>query len=613
MQHFEPIAFQQTDVTGGFWAEKQKLIRDVTIHAVHDRFADTGRFQAFQCSWTEGSDEPKPHIFWDSDIAKWIESAAYLLQKAPDAALERQIEAVIDRIEQNQWDDGYFNIYFTVAEPEGRFKNRDCHELYCLGHLIEAAVAYYNATGRDRFLKILDRYIDLVIRVFTVERSAAFTTPGHEEIELALFRLYRLRGDKKYLDLAMFFLNERGKHGEGLTSWCNMRYNQSHLPVRQQHTAEGHCVRACYLYSAMADAAKETGDAELFDACKALFDDITQRKMYVTGGIGSSHCGEAFTVPFDLPNDTAYAETCASIALAMFADRMKLLELDGKYADTVELEYYNGILAGLSLDGKAFFYENPLEINLADRTRHTSVNDRDRLPITQRLEVFDCSCCPPNVTRCIASLGGSLYSVDGDRVCVHQFLSNRASFDGLQLEMQTNYPLDGKVRLSVQGGKGKTLCVRVPGWCRKADFSAPYTLQRGYAMIAIPADTFTLDVDFWMAPTFITAHPAVRADAGKTALQYGPLIYCMEGVDNGADLFDLVIDAAAPADIRFDSFFGANTVTLQGTRTANAADAPLYQQTLTPQRARVPVTFVPYYAFANRGESDMAVWFRCQA
>ena len=613
MEHFEPIAFQHIDVTGGFWAQKQQLIRDVTIHAVHDRFADTGRFQAFCCQWTEGCDEAKPHIFWDSDIAQWIESAAYLLQKSPDAVLEQQIEAVIDQIEQNQWPDGYFNIYFTVVEPDGRFKNRDCHELYCLGHLIEAAVAYYEATGRDRFLNILDRYIDLVIRVFTVERSAAFTTPGHEEIELALFKLYRLRKDNKYLDLAMFFLNERGKHAEGLTHWCNMRYNQSHLPVRQQRTAEGHSVRACYLYSAMADAAKETGDPALLDACKALFDDIVQHKMYITGGVGSSHCGEAFTIPYDLPNDTAYAETCASIALAMFSDRMKLLELDGKYADTVELEYYNGILAGLSLDGKAFFYENPLEINLADRTRHTSVNDRDRLPITQRLEVFDCSCCPPNVTRCLASLGSSLYSVDADRLCVHQFAPNRAALGELQLEMETNYPLDGKVRLSVRGAKGKTLCVRVPGWCKDAAFSAPYVLQRGYAMIDVPDDDFTLEADFPMKPAFYLAHPAVRADAGKAALRYGPLVYCLEAVDNGNDLFDLTVDTEAAADVRFDPFFGANVLTLQGTRTADAAGAPLYQQTLATQREHVPVTFVPYYAYANRGETDMAVWFRYQA
>ena len=241
--------------------------------------------------------------------------------------------------------------------------------------------------------------------------------------------------------------------------------------------------------------------------------------MYITGGVGSSHHGEAFTVPYDLPNDTAYAETCASIALAMFADRMKLIDLDGKYADLVERELYNGVLAGLSLDGKGFFYENPLEINLADHTRHTSVRDSDRLPITQRKEVFDCSCCPPNVTRWIASLGGSLYSMSGDKLCVHQFVPSRAVVDGMRLQMETDYPRNGRVRLSVDGAKGKTLYVRVPLWCRSAAFSAPYTMARGYAVLPIPDDTFVLDVEFRMEPVFYAANPAVRAAALASAKQ----------------------------------------------------------------------------------------------
>ena len=245
IRDLRPISFSDVDVTGGFWKQKQDLIRDVTIFAVRDRFRDTGRFQAFHFSWHEGSDEPKPHFFWDSDIAKWIESAAFLLQKQPDAALEETVEQVIDCMEQHQDADGYFNIYHTVVEPNNRFGDRDHHELYCLGHLIEAGVAYYNATGRDRLLNILDRYIDLVIRVFCVERSANFTTPGHEEIELALIKLYRLRKEQKYLDLALFFLNERGVRPEQGMAWCRRQYMQSHLPVREQKTAEGHAVRAC--------------------------------------------------------------------------------------------------------------------------------------------------------------------------------------------------------------------------------------------------------------------------------------------------------------------------------------------------------------------------------
>ena len=610
MEKWQSVSFENVDITGGFWADKQQLNRDVTIYAVRDRFADTGRFQAFAFGWKEGSDEPKPHFFWDSDIAKWLESAAYIIAKEPNAELEKNVEDVIDLIEKNQCEDGYFNIYHQIVEPELRFKNRDHHELYCLGHLIEAAVAWYNATGRERFINILDKYIDLVIRVFTVEKSAGFATPGHEEIELALFKLYRLRGDKKYLDLAMFFLNERGVNAEKDMEWCNGMYHQSHLPVREQRTAEGHSVRACYLYSGMADAAKETGDVQMLAACKDLFDDIVDKKMYVTGGVGSSHCGEAFTIPYDLPNDTAYAETCAAIALSFFADRMKDIDPDSRYADIVEREMYNGVLAGLSLDGKAFFYENPLEINLADRTRHVSVNDHDRLPITQRLEVFGCSCCPPNVTRYLAALGGSVFSVRDDAICVHQFMELSANVGGAAVAMETNYPNDGKIKLTVAGAKGKTLYIRVPGWCSDYTFSAPYTMERGYAVIAVNADMFELEINFVMRPEFIAAHPSVRADAGKAALQYGPVVYCMEAVDNGGELFDLTVDTASDPEIEFDPNFLLNSVTLKALRTQKEQFSSLYKLCKPMATEETTVKFIPYHAFANRGESDMTVWFR---
>ena len=471
-------------------------------------------------------------------------------------------------------------------------------------------MAWYNATGRDRFINILDKYIDLVIRVFTVEKSASFATPGHEEIELALFKLYRLRGDRKYFDLAMFFLNERGVNEENIAEWCTGKYHQSHLPVREQLTAEGHSVRACYLYSGMADAAKETGDQEMLAACRELFHDITMRKMYITGGVGSSHCGEAFTIPYDLPNDTAYAETCAAIALSFFADRMKDIDFDSKYADIVEREMYNGVLSGLSLDGKAFFYENPLEINLADYTRHTSVNDHDRLPITQRLEVFGCSCCPPNVTRYLASLGGSVFSVKEDVICVHQFMELNASVNGAEIAMETNYPNDGKIRLTVAGAKGRKLYVRVPGWCKDHSFSAPYEMQHGYAVIDLNENVFVLDVEFIMKPVFYAANPAVRADAGKTALQYGPVVYCLESADNGAELYDLSVDTEGVPEIEYNPYFGVNMIALPAVRTDKEKFASLYQ--LAKPVATVPAKakFIPYFAFANRGESDMTVWFR---
>lgn len=609
MTQLHNISFRQVDLTGGFWLDRQTLNCDVTVGAVERRFRDTGRFAAFDCNWTPDSELPRPHIFWDSDIAKWIESVAYLLQKGPQPALYQSARAVIDAIAAHQQADGYFNIFHTVVEPENRFRYRDRHELYCLGHLIEAAVAWYNATGERDFLETLDRYIDLVIRVFQTEKSAAFTTPGHEEIELALLKLYRLQPDKKYLDLALFFLNARGPQDQLLGDWAKEKYNQSHLPVRQQHTAEGHCVRACYLYCAMADAAALTGDAALLDACRALFDDIVNKKMYLTGGIGSTHHGEAFTVPYDLPNDTAYAETCAAIALAMFAQRMQIVDPDAKYADVVERTLYNGILSGVSLDGISFFYENPLEICLTDHEKNRSVNGGDRLPITQRLEVFDCSCCPPNVTRLLASLGDYIFTFGEKDLYVQQYIPCRASFDGMDVEIKTVYPIDGQVTVTVRGGKGKCLRLRIPGWCKAWTCSAPAETACGYAVVDVTDDAFTVRMDFDMTPQWVAANPRVKADAGKLALMRGPVVYCAEGIDHPFSIFCVAVDPDAPVEVK-ENYGGLPTLQCGGWLPQD--DGALYSPASEAEEKKTPVTlrFIPYFTFANRGSSDLLVWLR---
>ncbi len=608
MAQLKNIPFQQVDFTGGFWQDRQTLNRDVTVGAVERRFRDTGRFAAFDCNWTPESELPRPHIFWDSDLAKWIESVAFLLQKGPQPALYASARAIIDAIAAHQQSDGYFNIFHTVVEPENRFRYRDRHELYCLGHLIEAAVAWYNATGEHDFFDTLDRYIDLVIRVFQKEKSAAFTTPGHEEIELALLKLYRLKPDKKYLDLALFFLNERGPQDQLLGDWAKDKYNQSHLPVRQQHTAEGHCVRACYLYCAMADAAALTGDTALLTACRNLFDDITEKKMYLTGGIGSSHHGEAFTVPYDLPNDTAYAETCAAIALAMFAQRMQIIDPDGKYADVVERTLYNGILSGVSLDGISFFYENPLEICLADHEKNRSVNGGDRLPITQRLEVFDCSCCPPNVTRLLASLGDYVFTAGERDLYIQQYIPCRASFDGMDVTVKTAYPADGTVTVAVHGGNGKRLHLRVPGWCKAWTCSAPCKTERGYACVDVTQDDFTVTITFDMTPQWVAANPLVKADAGKLALTRGPVVYCAEGVDHPFSLFAAAVDPQAPVEVK-ESYGGLPTLQGKG-RLSAAGDGLYYPASESEKQTPVTLRFIPYFTFANRGSSDLLVWLR---
>ena len=473
------ITFDKINITDGFWKARQDLNKTVTVNAVWNRFSDTGRIKAFEFKWKEG-DDCKPHIFWDSDVAKWIESAAYIIHKSPDKELEDKIEWLIDRIEENQHSDGYFNLYYTLCEPGKRFTDRTCHELYCLGHLIEAAVAYYNATGKDRFIKILCKYLGLVEKVFVKENSAAFITPGHEEIELALFKLYNCTGNERWLELAMFFLDMRGTvpHDQSLYEGTHPKYSQSHLPVREQFEAEGHCVRACYLYSAMADAALMKNDEKLRLACEKIFDDIVNKKMYITGGLGSTHKGEAFTVAYDLPNETAYAETCAAISLAFFAQRMFILTGESKYADVIERVMYNGILSGISLDGISFFYVNPLEINLINHTRHACVTNGDPLPITQRKEVFDCSCCPPNLTRFIASVGDYIYAQNDDAVFVNQFIASSYEENGQSISIATEYPSQGTVE--IKSSFNKAVAVRIPSWCSSFTASAPYTRKGGY-------------------------------------------------------------------------------------------------------------------------------------
>ncbi|MBQ6021256.1 MAG: glycoside hydrolase family 127 protein [Clostridia bacterium] len=610
MDHLNKLSFHDVDITGGFWKARQELNRKTTIWAVRDRFEDTWRFKAFHFGYREGGDEPKPHYFWDSDVAKWLESAADIISKHPDPVLEAKVEEVIDCIEAHQDENGYFNIYHTVVEPELRFRNQDHHELYCLGHLIEAAVAYYEATGRDRLLNLLDKYIDLVIRAFVTEKTAGFDVPGHEEIELALYRLYECRPDRKYLELANHFINKRGTEPAGFGNWCHPAYLQNHLPVRQQKEAMGHSVRACYLYSGMADEARLNGDEEMLETCRALFDDITKRKMYITGGIGSSHNGEAFTIPYDLPNDTAYAETCAAISLSFFANRMKDMEPDAKYADVIERTMYNGILSGLSLDGRSFFYENPLEINLSDRHRHISMTNSERLPITQRLEVFGCSCCPPNVTRYLASIGDSVCSYDDERIYIHQYMPCDASIGDIRLTVETEYPVDGRIKITLRGAKGKKLYFRIPGWCREFTCGSAYKNERGYAEIAVDADEFTVCADFHIRPVPVAADSRVRADAGKVAVMYGPLVYCAEGVDNpGARLADIRILPDGEIAKEFSPDFDCPVLSCSATVSAGEnEDGALYAPVSEKTRRPFSVKLIPYFAFANRGESDMRVW-----
>ncbi len=599
---------------GGFWKKRFDLNHSVTIPSVYDRFSDTGRFDAFKFDWKE--DEPnQPHIFWDSDVAKWMEAAAYTVSKAPDKNLEAIIDGVVDLIEKNRDDNGYFNIYFTVCERENRFVNRMAHELYCAGHLTEAAIAYYNATGKDKFLKLMCDYMEHIEKVFITEDSAEFNTPGHEEIELALCKLYDCTGNEKYLRMSSHFVETRGrsKKDEQSPFYISHAYDQSHKPVREQDVAIGHSVRATYLYCAMADLALRMKDKSLFDACRKLFLNIANKQMYITGGIGPSAYGERFTEDYDLPNAVAYSETCAAIGLALFARRMSLMDPDSIYADVAETAIYNGSLAGVSLDGKSFFYVNPLEINLNQRRKDNEYYKTDNggnyaNSITQRVEVFSCSCCPPNIARVIASIGDFLYTYNDNAVFVHHYFESDAEFEGIKITQNTEYPNNGNVKLTVKGMAGKALALRIPAWAENYTIDKNIAkLEKGYAYINIDSDEYVINLDFAMECRLVCANPAVEADLGKVALTRGPIVYCAEGVDNDISLSNLIISSDINAKLTFNENMQAYTIEADGFEDGRF-DA-LYR-TYKPDFKERKIKFIPYFAFANRGESDMLVWIR---
>ncbi len=477
--HPQALPLDQVQVLAGFWHDRMTVNREQTLPAVYDKLKSTGRLA---CWRRDVADEDlHRHIFWDSDTAKWIEAAGYALVGRRDEALERQIDEVVGWMVDAQGDDGYLNSYFLMARPEGRWTNlRDNHELYCAGHLMEAAIAYHQATGKRTLLDALTRYADYIGATFGTGPGQKRGYCGHPEIELALVRLAEATGASRYLDLASYFVDERGRtpnyydleaeaRGENPRDfWARTyRYCQAHQPVRDQTVATGHSVRAAYLYSAMVDLARRTRDDGLADACRALWEDLTTRQMYLIGGMGPSDTHEGFTFAYDLPNETAYGETCSAIALAYFAQRM--FELDGKGAtiDVLERAFYNNIIAGVSAEGRHFFQCNPLTAYpyYSPYVRWNGIlADRHY----RRVDWIDCACCPTNLVRLVASVNGYLYAATADTVYVNLFASSRARLRvggaAVTLEQLTDYPWEGAVHLEVRASDpvAFTLAVRVP-------------------------------------------------------------------------------------------------------------------------------------------------------
>lgn len=597
------IEFSDTEITGGYWKTRQEINSEVTLKSVYERFKETHRFDALKCEWKDG-DPDMPHIFWDSDVAKWIEGAAYILNSKDDDEAAEIIENAIDCIIENSDENGYFNSHYLVTEQGERFRHRDCHELYCAGHLFEAAVAYYEITGKDRFLKAMCKFADYIEKVFKNEKSAAFTTPGHPEIELALMRLYKATGEKRYADLAKYFIDEHGKYADdnNYYDWVNEYYNLDEMPIRERETAEGHCVRAMYLMCGAADVAAEYCDDELKKACERVFNNIVNKRMYITGGVGSTNIGEAFTVDYDLPNRTAYTETCAAISLAMFANRMLKFGADSKYADIVEKAIYNGVMSGVSLDGKSFFYENPLEIDPDFNNVNTSTKTKERFPITQRLEVFGCSCCPPNILRFVASIAGFLYGFDDDTIYVHQYMNSKTDTHGIKIEQKTEYPKNGKITVKCDADK-KYIAFRIPGWCKSFTVNCDYVMKNGYAYVQL-AGNDKLEIELDMPVRFIAANRRVHSDAGRVAVMRGPVVYCAEGVDNGADIKSVLLNKNAGFEL-LDSEFLLPILKTKALR-PKETDSLYYEA--DDDYEEIPLTLIPYYAFANRGETEMQVW-----
>ena len=597
------IEFSDVKITGGYWKARQDINRSVTLKAVYDRFNETGRFEALKCDLRDG-DTNIPHIFWDSDVAKWIEGASYILHSEKNDQAVEIIENAIDLIIKNSDENGYFNSHFLVAEKENRFRLRECHELYCAGHLIEAAVAYYELTGKDRFLNAVKKYADYIERAFKIDNKAAFITPGHPEIELALVRLYKATGEKRYIELAKYFIDKRGNCDEpGIyTDWANEYYSQDEIPVRERKTAEGHCVRALYLMCAAADIAYIYKDNDLKTACERFFDSIVNKRMYITGGVGSSNMGESFTIDYDLPNRTAYAETCAAISLAMFAERMLKFGADSRYSDIIERTMYNGIMSGISLDGKSFFYENPLEIDPDFNNINTSTKVKERFPITQRVEVFDCSCCPPNIMRFVASISGLIYGFDDNTVYINQYINSEGDVNGIKISQKTDYPNNGKITVRCNSNK-KQIAFRIPCWCKSFNINKKYSIKNGYAYVDLDSEE-NIELELDMPVRIISANRRIHSDAGRIAVMRGPVVYCAEGIDNGADIKSIALPAESVFELAESEFL----LPILKTEAYRPFESDSLYYEAVDDYEKIPLTLIPYYAFANRGESEMQVW-----
>lgn len=627
-------------VQDGFFGRYERLVKDVVLpyqeRALNDQIEgaekshciENFRMAAQKMKTGKCDGEFYGMVFQDSDVAKWLEGAAYSLAQYPDAELEQRCDAIIELIGEAQQQDGYVNTYFTVKSPDKRWTNlQEAHELYCAGHMIEAAVAYAECTGKSRLLDIMCGMADHIYKRFVEEGAEGY--PGHPEIELALMRLYRCTGKERYKELALHFINVRGVNSDYYIqekerrNWIvwgsdpeDKEYTQSALPVRQQEKAVGHAVRAVYLYTGMADAAMETGNQELAKACETLWNNITQHRMYVTGAIGSAYEGEAFTKDDHLPNDTAYAETCAAIGLIFFSNKMLGLAHNGKYADVMERALYNGVLAGMQLDGTKFFYVNPLEV--LPGISGEAKTHKHALPV--RPKWFSCACCPPNVARLLSSVAEYAWHMTTETLFSNLYIAGTLDLTeklGGRISLQTAYPYDNKITYHFMPEKDTmsvSLAIRIPAWSKETKIcvngeTMDFEIQDGYVYLHQDFgtdDVVTVELNMPVQKVYTSSR--VSANTGRTAVQRGPLIYCAEGVDNENDILSLSLKRNGEVTVSEylpEKLCGIQEIYAQGYR--ETVREELYSCN-APETESCQVTLVPYYTWGNRGLNQMRVW-----
>ncbi len=581
---FRAVPFTSVHFQDRFWTPRLKTNREVSIPHNYKWCEETGRFENFAKAADLQDGKFRGIYFNDSDVYKLIEGTAYSLADHPDPALQKRADHLIDWIAAAQEKNGYLNTYYTLVEPEKKWSDTHVkHELYCAGHLTEAAVAYEQATGERTLLDVAEKFVDHIAATFGPEPGQKVEVPGHEEIELALIKLYQLTGNEKYLTLSKFFVDSRGDQAVR-TDKLQGPYSQDDRPIREQSEITGHAVRAMYLYAGVADLAGYTGDAALIEAMQRLWNDVVNKKMYITGGIGARHEGEAFGDAFELPNATAYCETCAAIGLVFWAHRLNLMHGEAKYADVLERAMYNGVLSGIGLDGKSFFYVNPLASNVQHH----------------RQPFFDCACCPTNVVRFVPSLPGYQYATDEDGLIVNQYVAGEAVVEHptrgkITVKMQTDYPWSGLFKFDLAFEKPQTtpfvLKYRVPGWT-SGNFRLG--MKNGYVLLsATDPNRMSGSILFPVETERVVANPNVQADRGRVAIRRGPLVYCFEQCDNAVPV-DRIMLARNPEfryDFKPDLLCGLGVI-----RCKNVDGREL--------------TAVPYFAWDHREPGKMSVWVR---